>query len=152
MSLGAAPVLFSQAASAPPPNVSVPGSQQLFLGSDPEGKASGAVLQIDLRDAIDRGLRNNLGLLLAGDQTMQANGERWKELSNLLPSFSAGIHEDVQTTSLTALGFKGNLFPFPLPRVIGPFNYLDLRANFSQSLFNYKDLEKERAAAESVKA
>ena len=61
-------------------------------------------------------------------------------------------HEDAQTTSLTALGFKGNLFPFPLPRVIGPFNYLDARATFSQSLFNYKDLEKERAAAESLKS
>jgi outer membrane protein TolC len=153
MSLVAAPALFSQAASGTPaPNVSVPGSQQPFLGSEPEGKASGTVLQIDLRDAIDRGLRNNLGLLLAGDQTMQANGERWKELSNLLPNFSAGIIEDVQTTSLTALGFKGNLFPFPLPRVLGPFNYFDVRANFSQSLFNYKDLEKERAAAESLKA
>lgn len=66
MSLMAAPVLFSQAASGTPsPNVSVPGSQQPFLGSEPEGKASGTVLQIDLRDAIDRGLRNNLGLLLA---------------------------------------------------------------------------------------
>ena len=102
MSLVAAPGLFSQAASGTPsPNVSVPGSQQPFLGSEPEGKASGTVLQIDLRDAIDRGLRNNLGLLLAGDQTMQANGERWKELSNLLPNLSAGVIEDVQTTSLT---------------------------------------------------
>src|ERR1700729_688457 len=152
MSLMAAPVLFSQASGTPPPNISVPGSQNPFQGSQPEGKATGAVLQIDLRDVIDRGLRNNLGLLLAGDQTMQANGERWKELSNLLPNFSAGVIEDAQTTSLTALGFKGNLFPFPLPRVIGPFNYLDVRANFSQSLFNYKDLEKERAAAESLKA
>ncbi len=152
MSLMAAPVLFSQASGTPPPNISVPGSQNPFQGSEPEGKATGAVLQIDLRDAIDRGLRNNLGLLLAGDQTMQANGERWKELSNLLPNFSASVIEDAQTTSLTALGFKGNLFPFPLPRVIGPFNYLDVRANFSQSLFNYKDLEKERAAAESLKA
>jgi outer membrane protein TolC len=153
MWLAGVPVLFSQATSGTPtPNVSVPGSQQPFLGSEPEGKATATVLQIDLRDAIDRGLRNNLGLLLAGDQTMQANGERWKELSNLLPNFSAGIIEDVQTTSLTALGFKGNLFPFPLPRVLGPFNYFDARASFSQSLFNYKDLEKERAAAESLKA
>src|SRR5580700_9513527 len=107
MSLAAAPVLFSQAApGTPSPNVSVPGSQQPFLGSEPEGKASGTVLQIDLRDAIDRGLRNNLGLLLAGDQTVQANGERWKELSNLLPNLSAGIIEDVQTTSLKASRFS----------------------------------------------
>ena len=151
--LMAAPALFSQAASGvPTPSVSLPGSQSPFLGSEPEGKASGTVLEIDFRDAIDRGLRHNLGLLLAGDQTLQARGERWKELSNLLPNLSAGIREDVQTQSLTALGLRGNLFPTPLPRVIGPFNYFDMRANFSQSLFNFHDLEKERAAAESLKA
>jgi outer membrane protein TolC len=149
----AAPALLSQAASAvPTPSISLPGSQSPFLGSEPEGKASGTVLEIDFRDAIDRGLRHNLGLLLAGDQTLQARGEMWKELSNLLPNLSAGIREDVQTQSLTALGFKSNVFPFPVPRVIGPFNYFDMRANFSQSLFNFHDLEKERAAAESVKA
>ena len=149
----AAPALLSQAApTMPSPSISLPGSQSPFLGSEPEGKASGTVLQIDLRDAIDRGLRNNLGLLIAGDQTLQARGERWKELSNLLPNVSAGIHEDVQNLSLTALGLKGNLFPSPLPRVIGPFNYFDLRANLSQSVFNYENLEKERAAVESLKA
>jgi outer membrane protein TolC len=149
----AAPALFSQAASGvTTPSISLPGSQSPFLGSEPEGKASGTVLEIDFRDAIDHGLRHNLGLLLAGDQTLQARGERWKELSNLLPNLSAGIHEDVQTQSLTALGLRGNLFPTPLPRVIGPFNYFDMRANFSQSLFNFHDLEKERAAAESLKA
>src|ERR1700685_4796832 len=113
MSLVAAPALFSQASGVPPPNISVPGSQNPFQGSEPEGKATGAVLQIDLRDAIDRGLRNNLGLLLAGDQTMQANGERWKELSNLLPNFLAGFLEDASNTNATALRFKGYLFPFP---------------------------------------
>jgi len=151
--LATGPALLSQAASGTPsPSISLPGSQSPFLGSEPEGKATGTVLQIDLRDAIERGLRNNLGLLIAGDQTIQARGERWKELSNLLPNVSAGIHEDVQTQSLTALGFKRNVFPFPVPRVIGPFNYFDMRANLSQSLFNFKDLEKERAAAESLKA
>ncbi|HLW86125.1 MAG TPA: TolC family protein [Candidatus Sulfotelmatobacter sp.] len=151
--LMAAPTLFSQAASGvPTPSISLPGSQSPFLGSEPEGTASGTVLQIDLRDAIDRGLRTNLGLLLAGDQTLQSRGERWKELSNLLPNFSAGIHEDVQTQSLTALGLKSNVFPFPIPRVIGPFNYFDMRANLSQSVFNFHDLEKERAAEESLKA
>jgi outer membrane protein TolC len=151
--LMAAPALFSQEASGvPTPSISLPGSQSPFLGSEPEGKASGTVLEIDFRDAIDRGLRHNLGLLLAGDQTLQARGERWNELSNLLPNFSAGIHEDVQTQSLTALGLKSNVFPFPIPRVIGPFNYFDMRANFSQSLFNFHDLEKERAAAENLKA
>jgi outer membrane protein TolC len=138
--------------SAPVPSISLPGAQSPFTGSEPDGKATPEVLQLSFQEAIDRGLRANLGLLLSGDQTIMARGQRWKELSELLPHLSARVQEDVQTQSLTALGFKGNLFPFPLPRVIGPFNYLDARASFSQSLFNFQDLEKERAASESLKS
>src|SRR5580658_11140498 len=127
--------------SAPTPSISLPGSQSPFTGSEPEGKASPEVLQIGFQDAIDRGLRNNLGLLLSGDQTLMARGERWKELSNLLPNLQARIQENAETESLTAFGFKGNIFHFPLPRVIGPFNYFDARASLTQSVFNFKDLE-----------
>jgi outer membrane protein TolC len=136
------------------PSISLPGSQSPFTGSEPEGKATPDVLQLSFQEAIDRGLRNNLGLLLSGDQTITARGERWKELSNLLPNVSARVLENVQTQSLTALGLKGNLFhsTTPLPRVIGPFNYFDARASLSQSLFNFHDLEKERAASESLKS
>jgi len=153
--------LMAQAAgTSPAPNVTLPGPQNPFLGSSPEGKATGDVLQIDFKDAIDRGLRNNLGLLLAGDQTQMARGERWKELSELLPNLSARVSEDVQTQSLAALGFN-KLFPLlsppgsstrSLPRVTPAFNYFDARASLSQSIFNFRNLEKERAATESVKA
>ena len=142
------------------PAVSLPGSQNPFLGSGPEGKATAEVLQIDFKEAIDRGLRNNLGLLLAGDQAQAARGERWKELSELLPDFSARISESVQTESLAALGFNklGPLLIAPgtnpdrFPRVIPTFNYFDARVSVGQSVFNFKNLEKERAASESVKA
>jgi outer membrane protein TolC len=147
--------------SAPTPSISLPGSQSPFLGSEPEGKATAEVLWIGFKEAIDRGLRNNLGLLLSGDQTITARGERWKELSNLLPNLDARIQENVQTESLAALGltkvFKkggstasGSSTPFPT--VIGPFNYFDARANLSQSLFNFKNIEKTRAANESLKS
>lgn len=138
--------------SVPAPSISLPGSQSPYLGSQPEAKPTPGVLQIGFQDAIDRGLRNNLGLLLSADRTISARGERWKELSDLLPNFGVRIHEDVQTQSLAALGFKGNLFPFPLPRLIGPYNYLDARVSLSQSLFNFKQLEQERAALENVKS
>jgi outer membrane protein TolC len=137
---------------APTPSISLPGSQSPFTGSEPESTATPGILQISFQEAIGRGLRNNLGLLLAGDQTLQARGERWKQLSNLLPDLSARIQEDAQTTSLTALGFKSSFFPFPVPRVIGPFNYFDARASLSQSLLNYKQFEQERAATESLKS
>jgi len=138
--------------SAPVPSISLPGSQSPFTGSEPEGKASPEVLQLSLQEAIDRGLRNNLGLLLSGDQTITARGERWKELSNLLPNLSARVQEDIQTENLAALGLKSNVFQSPIPRVIGPFNYIDARASVTQSLFNFKDLEQERAASESLQS
>jgi len=138
--------------SSPVPSVSLPGSQSPYTGSEPEGQATSQVLQIGFQEAINRGLRNNLGLLLASDQTIQAKGERWKELSNLLPDFGARVQEDAQTTSLTALGFKSNVFPFPIPRVIGPFNYFDARLSLTQSLFNFQNIEQERAADERLKS
>ncbi len=146
--------------SAPVPSISLPGSQSPFTGSEPEGKASPQVLQLSLQEAIDRGLRNNLGLLLSGDQTIMARGERWKELSNLLPNLSARVQEDAQTQSLTALGFQ-KLFPLLTPKGSAPtvvpavtpaFNYFDARASVSQSLFSFHDIEKERAASASLKS
>ena len=138
--------------SAPTPSISLPGSQSPFTGSEPEGKASPDVLQLTYQEAIDRGLRNNLGLLISGDQAITARGERWKELSNLLPNLEARVQEDVQTQSLTALGLKSNVFPFPIPRVIGPFNYFDARASLTQSVFNFRYFEQERAAEERLKS
>src|ERR1039457_5142959 len=145
--------------ASPVPHVSLPGPQNPFLGRGPEGKATADVLQIDFKDAIDRGLRNNLGLLLASDQTQMARGERWKELSELLPNLNAHVLENVQNESLAALGFNKLLPQFSapgtnravFPRVLPAFNYFDARASLSQSLFNFKDLERERSASESLK-
>jgi outer membrane protein TolC len=135
------------------PNVSLPGSQSPFQGSEPETKATPEVLQIDFREAIERGLRNNLGLLLAGDQAQAAHGERWRQLSELLPNVAIRGQEAGQTESLAAFGFNGTVLHAPnIPRVIGPFNYFDLRANLFQSVFNYKSFESERAANQQLKA
>jgi outer membrane protein TolC len=72
---------------------------------------------------------------------------------------SARVQENVQTQSLAALGFN-KLFPLlnpsgtgsTLPRVVPAFNYFDARASLSQSLFNLKDIDKERAASESLRS
>jgi outer membrane protein TolC len=158
----ATPGLLAQGANGTSsvPSVSLPGTQNPFLGSAPEGRVTADVLQIDFSDAIDRGLRNNLGVLLASDQTQIARGERWRELSELLPNVGARVQEDVQTQSLAALGFN-KLFPLlaapgntntTLPRLVPAFNYFDARAYLSQSVFNFKSRQRERAALENVKA
>lgn len=143
----------SSVPSAPMPSVSLPGTQSPYLGSQPEGKATPQALEIDFKDAIDRGLRNNLGLLLASDQETAAQGQRWQELSVLLPDVEAHVLENVQNQSLAALGFKPSTFPIPgLPRVLPTFNYFDARASLGQSLFNYRNIERERAYSENLKS
>jgi outer membrane protein TolC len=142
------------------PAITLPGQQSPFLGSAADEKITSETLQIDFKDAIDRGLRNNLGLLLAADQNESARGERWRELSELLPNVSGRVMENAQTESLAALGFNKliPLFVAPgtntsnYPHVLPAFNYFDARASLTQSVFNFKDLEKERSATESVKA
>lgn len=152
----AVPTLLSQSTGSSP-NASVPGP---FLGSEPEGKATSETLQIDFKDAIDRGLRTNLGLLLADDQQETARGQRWRELAELLPNLNARVMEDAQTQSLAALGFN-KLLPLlsppgtnlsAFPRITPAFNFFDARASLSQPLFNYRNLERERASSESLKA
>jgi outer membrane protein TolC len=135
--------------SSPPSTTSgTPASQNPFTGSVPAGKASSDVLALSFEDAIHRGLQQNLGLLLASDSAVAARGQRWKELSALLPNINASISETVQETSLTAIGIK-----FPgLPRVVGPFNYFDARASWNQSVFNFNYIERERAARQGEKA
>lgn len=129
-----------------PPSV----QQNGFTGSVPEAKLSPEPLPISFLDAIDRGLKQNLGLLLSDDNTLAARGAKWKELSNLLPNVVAKGQENVQQTSLASIGLK---LPIPgFPRVLGPFNYLDTRAFLDQSVFNWNYIQKERAAAQSLKA
>src|SRR5262252_191455 len=110
---------FAQsAASSAPTNTVIPQSVQQngFTGSVPSGKATSEVLQISFLDAIDRGLKQNLGLLLSSDNTIAARGARWKELSNLLPNVDAKGQEVSQQSSLAEFGFR-----IPgVPRVIGP--------------------------------
>ena len=123
-------------------------SQDGFTGGVPEGKLSPEPLQISFLNAIDRGLRQNLGLLLSSDNALSARGDKWKELSNLLPNIDVKSQEVVQQTSLAALGLRLSIFP----RVIGPFNYLDTRAFLTQQVFNWNYIQKERSAAQSLKA
>ena len=153
--------LLSQTSTgAVAPSVTLSGSQSPFQGSAPEGNATAEVLQIDFKDAIDRGLRNNLGLLLASDQTEASRGQRWRQLSELLPNVGGRIQESVQTESLAQLGFNklAPLFAAPgstpssFPAVTPAFNYFDMRIGLSQSIFNFRALENDRASLENLKA
>jgi outer membrane protein TolC len=130
------------------PVLTFPPAQNPFAGSVPEGKASDTVLPLSFSDALQRGLRNNLGILLRSDSAIAARGQRWKELSELLPNISAAISENVQQVNLQALGLRGG----GLPVIVGPFGFFDARAYLTQSVFDLHYIERERGAASNQNA
>jgi len=97
-----------------------------------------------LKDAIDRALRNNLGLLLSSDNSMAARGVKWEELSHLLPNVTAAATQSATQIDLAALGFR---FNFPgVGSVIGPVGVFDARAYLSAPLLDWHYIERERGA------
>ncbi len=122
-----------------------------FTGSVPTKLVPG-VLPLSLQDAIERGLRQNLGLLLSRADTRGARGQRWQELSALLPHVTAAPFAAISKSNLDEIGFGGIPGGPPLPTSIGPFSYFDARAAVTQSLFDWKSISAFRAASESVKS
>jgi outer membrane protein TolC len=125
--------------------------QSNFSGSVP-GKLVPGVLPLSLQDAIDRGLKQNLGALLSSQDTQAARGTRWQQLSALLPHLTASPLIDVSQINLKEFGFNFNSGSLMIPSIVGPFSYFDARAFLSQQLFDWKAINKTRSATESVKA
>ncbi|WP_236656975.1 TolC family protein [Acidisarcina polymorpha] len=100
-------------------------------------KATSEVLQLTLDDAIQRGLKHNLGLILTGQNQQGASGQRLQQLQALLPNVDASIKEAVQQTNLQAEGLRIPGFP----SIIGPYGYTDARASMSWSLLNIASLK-----------
>ncbi len=125
-------------------------SQSPFSGSVPEGKPTAEVLPLSFKDAIDRGLRNNLGLLLQSDTSLMAQGEKWKELSELLPHVNASVTESAEQIDFAALGFRFNIPG--VPNVIGPIGVFQTGVYLTQSVFDYHAIQRKRGASYNEKA
>jgi outer membrane protein TolC len=121
-----------------------------FAGSVP-ARAVPGVLPLSLQDAIDRGLRQNLGLLLSSADIRAARGQRWEQLSALLPHVNAAPYVDASQINLTELGITFNIPGFIIPSTVR-FSYFDARVNLDQSMFDWKSINATRAANQSLKS
>ena len=137
---------------------SIPGevptsAQNPVYGSVPEAKATPGVLLLTFKDAIDRGLKQNLAGLLSEYNTVEARGQKWQQLSDLLPKVNGYAEEVAQKESLEALGFgkfpAGLFGNAKIPPVIGPFSYFDVRASATQRVFDWKAIQQYRSSEHS---
>jgi outer membrane protein TolC len=146
----AAPPALAQGAPASAPRLQMPDPNNPFLGGVPSGDRTNAALPLTLKDAIARGLENNLGVLLQEASVTSARGARWNALAGLLPNVSGRLGEARRLTSLAEFGFTD--FPGLTSRTVGPFNVFDTRLDVTQSVLDVNAIYQARAGAAGVKA
>lgn len=156
--LGVAMVLLL-GASQPGAGQTAPGNvaasttpQSPFLGSVPTGQATSTPIPLSLKDAFDRALKYNLGLIEADQGTRAAHAERLRSLSALLPNLTARISSTMEQIDLRAGGINLSIPGVAIPAVVGPFGVADARAYLSQEIFNWSDIKNLKSATESQRA
>ena len=153
---GAAMSLAQTGAPSDPsaPGQAIPGTGGVssFASSVPSKLVPG-MLSLSLQEAIERGLKQNLGLLLSHADIGAARGERWEALSALLPHLTASPYVAESKVNIDELGFAGLAAAFHLTSPsVGPFSYFDARANATEKLFDWKSINTTRAASQSLRA
>jgi outer membrane protein TolC len=110
-------------------------------------------MPLSLQSAIDLGLKHNLGLLLSQADSRVARGQRWEELSALLPHVSAAPYVADSKINLAQVGL-GNAADnvFHISPAVGPFSYFDARVSVAQTLLDWKSISAARAATANVKS
>jgi outer membrane protein TolC len=151
--LAAAPYAAAQQATAVLSEAPAPQSApQSALAVSAPMQSSSAPQQLSLEDAIALGLRNNLGVLVAGEQIQQDEGARVRARAALLPQVSAHALANEQDINLHALGFNFNIPNVTIPSLIGPFSNFDFRAYASQAIIDRQDTHTLRASEDTKDA
>jgi len=123
-------------------------NQDPYAGSIPQGKAASGILDLTIEDALDRGLKYNLGLYLAARATDQTIAARLRAYSDLAPIINGSFSEEEQKLNLKQFGFT-----FPgFPTAVGPFSISDLRATGEWTVLDFHSINNIQAATQNVKA
>jgi len=126
-----------------------------YQGSVPDPHATQGPLTLNIADAIQRGLRFNLGSVSANASVRKLRGERLSALSEMLPNIYASLSENGAKIDLQSEGLSSGTFgsSIPLPTTVGPFHYYSALANASEKLsvtsfYNLRQSQASEAAAQ----
>jgi outer membrane protein TolC len=128
------------------------GQQNPFQGSVPTGVPSSSRLTLTLHEAIERGMKTNLGLLISDSANEIARGERLRALSALIPQLNGRAGVTDEELDLKTVGFNLQLPGVSIPTVAGPFHYTDVRAYASWTAFDYTALKNYSASRDNKRA
>ncbi len=127
------------------------GNQSPFSGSIPSDKLKPGVFDLSVEDAINRGLRYNLGIVLSGQSAAQAKASRLRELSNMLPHIDGNLRESATKANLQAEGFSLSIPGVSIPNAVR-FSNSDARVSMTENLIDLHNIANTRAASANVRA
>lgn len=135
-------------APLPSPEQVIQRNTDPYAGSLPQGTATGEPIDLSIEQALDMGLKYNLGLYLSDRVTDQARAARLKALSELMPNLNGSVSEELQRVNLKSFGFT-----FPgFPSSIGPFGLFEVGATGEWNFGNLSRIDSLRAAKQNVQA
>jgi len=105
-------------------------------------------LQLTLKEAVQRGLERNVGVLVAATRVEEAAASRTRQMARLLPQLTASALLNRQTVNLKAFGID-----FPgMPAIVGPFSLVDFRLFLQQALLDLPNFFGLQASEQRQKA
>src|SRR6266851_4674720 len=149
----ATPRPISPAEGTTNPSAQATQSQNPYLGSVPS-ENTGTRIELTLKNAIDRGLRFNLGLIESSQASASVRAERLRALSALLPQLSVDGQQAYESISFKEIGLRLPPIPgFPgLPSTSGGFGYQDARLSLKQSIYDAELLNQYRSRRDAERA
>ena len=127
-------------------------AQNPFLGSVPTGQTTGTTLELSLKEAFERALNYNLGVIESGEDTRAARAVRLRELNALLPNLEGRVSGTLQQIDLRALGISISIPGVRIPTIVGPFGVGNARAYLSQEVFNWSDIKSWKSSSEAERS
>lgn len=130
--------------------------QGAYNGSVPGTAVPPGSIGLTIGDAVQRGLRTNLGMIGAGTASGQALAQWRQTRASLLPNIGGQIAENAAKVDLAAEGFSpsalGASLPFQFPTTVGPFHYYSAQGTFQQDLLDLTAIHNLRATHQSADA
>jgi outer membrane protein TolC len=120
-----------------PPYALAQATSDSYKGSAVQQKSTPGVMSLSLDQAMQMGLKNNLGAILQNINVKSEGGAKLQQLQALLPTLTGTAEAAVSQVNLQAEGLRIPGFP----AVIGPFGYTDFRATLNQTLLNVSSLQ-----------
>lgn len=151
----ATPRPINPAAGSTNPSAAATQSLNPYLGSVPGGKLVEGEIKLSLEDAVDRGLKFNLGMIESQQADAAVKADRARAFAALLPQITARAQQSFQQISVAELGIK---LPaqsgLRLPPTLGGFGYSESRVDLQYPVFDatLRAQYQARKAAEAASA